>query len=128
MFGVVLWKDEQAQKAVIWCEDHGDLAFYSSRDTEFPPELGAGDWVQFDMTVKRNQRFAHNPKVVSEGGYADLADSLSATEMSTAVPTAVLSATEVGRRSAQIYLFPLFRRYRKIKVRLPGGRRSQYLI
>ena len=29
MYGVVLWIDKNAQKAVIWCEDHGNLAYFN---------------------------------------------------------------------------------------------------
>ena len=78
MFGVVLWSDEQEKKAVIWCEDHGDLAFYRNTDGTTQPELDAGDWVQFDMTMDCRQRFAHNPRLVLEGVYPDLADALCA--------------------------------------------------
>lgn len=78
MFGVVLWSDEQEQKAVIWCEDHGDLAFYQNADDDNTCDLDAGDWVHFDMTMERSQRFAHNPKLIHEGVYPDLADALSA--------------------------------------------------
>ena len=78
MFGVVLWSDEQEQKAVIWCEDHGDLAFYRNTDGSREISMDAGDWVQFDMTMERRQRFAHNPKLVHEGVYPDIADALSA--------------------------------------------------
>ncbi len=78
MFGVVLWSDEQEQKAVIWCEDHGDLAFYRNTDEDNTCDLDAGDWVHFDMTMERSQRFAHNPKLIHEGVYPDLAVALSA--------------------------------------------------
>ncbi len=27
MYGVILWSDQEAQRAVIWCEDHGKLAY-----------------------------------------------------------------------------------------------------
>jgi hypothetical protein len=78
MYGVVLWSDEQEQKAVIWCEDHGDLAFYRNDDGTNACELDAGDWVCFDMTMERSQRLAHNPKLIHEGVYPELADALSA--------------------------------------------------
>lgn len=76
MFGVVLWSDVEDRKAVIWCEDHGDLAFY--RPAEAGPEvpLDAGDLVQFDITMDRHLRFAHNPRLVSEGVCSGLADVL----------------------------------------------------
>ena len=78
MFGVVLWSDEQDQKAVIWCEDHGDLAFYRNESDTCEVEMDAGDWVQFDMKMDKNQRKAHNPRLVCEGVYPELADSLCA--------------------------------------------------
>lgn len=78
MFGVVLWSDEQEQKAVIWCEDHGDLAFYRNTTDADRFQMDAGDWVQFDMTMEHHQRFAHNPRLVVEGVFADLAIALGA--------------------------------------------------
>jgi len=78
MFGVILWSDEQDQKAVIWCEDHGDLAFYRNTDGTTQLGLDAGDWVQFDMKMERNQRLAKNPRLISEGVYPDLAGALCA--------------------------------------------------
>lgn len=78
MYGVVLWSDEQEHKAVIWCEDHGDLAFYRKSDGDDQVALDAGDWVQFDMTMDRHLRFARNPRLVHDGVYPDLADALSA--------------------------------------------------
>ena len=66
MIGVVLWSDPAERKAVFWCEDHGDLAFYdgtltSVQEGEF---LHAGDMVSFDVTLERKMRIAHNAEVV----------------------------------------------------------------
>lgn len=72
MFGVVLWSDQQDQKAVIWCEDHGDLAFYRRADQSGFVSFDAGDWVEFDLTMERHLRFAHNPKLVEECIFPDL--------------------------------------------------------
>lgn len=77
MYGVVLWSDAQENKAVIWCEDHGDLAFYRQPIDALEVALDAGDWVQFDMTTDRHLRFAHNPRLIAEGVYPELADVLS---------------------------------------------------
>lgn len=30
MLGIVLWADQEARKAVIWCNDHGKLAFITA--------------------------------------------------------------------------------------------------
>lgn len=78
MYGVVLWADRQDHKAVIWCEDQGDLALYP--DTEGSPHggmsLDAGDLIQFDMRQERNLRFARNPRLLAQKHFPELADVL----------------------------------------------------
>ncbi|MBV1896305.1 MAG: hypothetical protein KUG70_07595 [Rhodobacteraceae bacterium] len=76
MYGVVLWCDAQENKAVIWCEDHGDLAFYSKTEIEVDLALDAGDWVQFEVTTERHLNIAHNPRLISQGVAVDLANVL----------------------------------------------------
>lgn len=123
MFGVVLWSDEQDEKAVIWCEDHGDLAFYSNTGSNLHVGLDAGDWVQFDMTMEHHQRFAHNPRLVCEGVYPDLADALCATShltsQSLAPPLPNAKSCESSQRprgSAQILPFSQVRPARRETV------------
>ena len=101
MFGVVLWSDEQEDKAVIWCEDHGDLAFYRKSDDEDKIALDAGDWVQFDMTMDRHLRFARNPRLVCDGVYPDIADALGV-----AVPQMPIKL-QPGRGSADVIPFAM---------------------
>ena len=74
MLGVVLWSDPREGKAVIWCEDHGELAFYRRVDEGHStgPEFDPGDLVQFDVETVRHLRFALNPQVVKGGLYRDL--------------------------------------------------------
>lgn len=98
MFGVVLWSDPEDRKAVIWCEDHGDLAFFGAAHQAPLPEfaLDAGDLVQFDLTEEQHLRFAHNPRLVSEGACPDLADALAPN-----TPT----APQARSASAEIILF-----------------------
>lgn len=79
MFGVVLWSDVQDEKAVIWCEDHGDLAFYRKPKSGCAVDLDAGDLVQFDLSLDEHLRLAHNPKLVREGLCPDIADRLDTT-------------------------------------------------
>ena len=76
MFGVVLWSDRQENQAVIWCEDHGDLAFYRNGDLCGDVTLDTGDWVQFDLTTDQQHRLAQNPRLIAEGLYPDIADKL----------------------------------------------------
>lgn len=102
MFGVVLWSDQQEQKAVIWCEDQGDLAFYRNVDDDARIELDAGDWVQFDMTVDRHMRRALNPRLIAEGVFPEIADVLNAAGDGPNLPNAIRPG---GRFSAEIVPF-----------------------
>ncbi len=87
MFGVVLWSDTEENKAVIWCEDHGDLAFYRQNEGEGSLALDAGDLVRFDITMDQQFRYAHNPRLVSGSYHPQLADAL-------------VSSVDEGRASA----------------------------
>ncbi|MGB7241939.1 MAG: hypothetical protein WBC93_07630 [Sulfitobacter sp.] len=68
MFGVVLWSDQSDRKAVIWCEDQGDLAYFKcvSQSAEDNIVFDAGDLVQFDVHVENATRRAQNPRLVIE--------------------------------------------------------------
>ena len=78
MFGVVLWSDQIRKRAVIWCEDHGDLAFFSGDDekTMDGTVMEPGDLVQFDVRSERHMRLASNPKLVATDEYPTLANDL----------------------------------------------------
>ena len=80
MFGVVLWSDAAAQKAVIWCEDQGELAFYTPENGSIhgAPALDAGDLIQFDVSVQQNMRKASNPQVLMQSHSPDLPEKLRA--------------------------------------------------
>lgn len=80
MIGVVLWSDPQERKAVIWCEDHGELAFF--RDTEESGceglPFGAGDLVEFQLVTENNLRFALGPQVLTAAACPGLSNMLNA--------------------------------------------------
>lgn len=84
MFGVVLWSDASSGKAVIWCEDHGDLAFYHEDDRSGDLHLGTGDLVEFDLTTEREFRFVRNPQLVRDSYSSGLADALTTSRPGTA--------------------------------------------
>lgn len=98
MLGVVLWSDASDRKAVIWCEDQGDLAYVS----EFTSAMNSGDFfdagdlVQFDMEMRKSMRLANNPRLVIEKAGRSL-------------PKALLDGAEQkrpsGRRSGQVIHF-----------------------
>lgn len=110
MFGVVLWSDSHENKAVIWCEDHGDLAFYRQPGDGAHVPLDAGDWVQFDLTTDRHMRLAHNPRLISEGVCQGLADVLGAAAPDTANTRNPGATAAHPRGSADIIPFSLSRR------------------
>ncbi len=80
MYGVVLWADEIDSKAVIWCEDHGNLAYYSAADHSMHRgvALDAGDLIQFDLQEERDCRLARNLQHVDSGFAPDIASNLQA--------------------------------------------------
>ncbi len=67
MIGVVLWSDSHDRKAVFWCEDHGDLAYYDgSVETIFDQfTLAPGDMVEFNVILSGKVRRAGVPKLVA---------------------------------------------------------------
>ncbi len=81
MYGVVLWSDECDSKAVIWCEDHGNLAFYKAPEHSALDglNLDPGDLIQFDLREHENMRVARNPTVVAGEFSEGLAERLRAT-------------------------------------------------
>ncbi|MEO1364100.1 MAG: hypothetical protein AAFU86_10045 [Pseudomonadota bacterium] len=80
MIGVILWSDPSEKKAVIWCEDHGDLAFLSRPNATELPEafVDVGDVVEFELRAKRNTRQVENVKILSGARAAPLVQELKA--------------------------------------------------
>jgi len=78
MYGVVLWTDKKVNSAVIWCEDHGNLAFYQAADQSMHDDfvLDPGDLIQFDLREERECRHARNLRRVDEGFAPGLAHRL----------------------------------------------------
>lgn len=99
MFGVVLWSDSNAQKAVIWCEDQGELAYYtpSENSVHQAPVLDAGDLVQFDVTIQQNMRRATNPQLLQPSHSPDLPNNLRASQK-----TAPATGATVARKVVDI--------------------------
>ncbi len=72
MNGVVLWHDNKGDTAVIWCEDHADLAYFSTESEaaalgSSALELAAGDLVIFDEVQVGLQRRAQNLRRLAPG-------------------------------------------------------------
>lgn len=78
MCGVVLWADNADRTAIIWCEDHGDLAFYRSNDSTALTgvTLDAGDLIEFEVTDTQKLRYAKHPRLLARNRMPAIADEL----------------------------------------------------
>ncbi|MCP4820806.1 MAG: hypothetical protein GY883_16565 [Shimia sp.] len=79
MLGVVLWHDQKSNRALIWCEDQGDLAYFSGAEGTLGREFltfGKGDLVRFDVKERCNRRYVSNPMPVDRSFYTELPDIL----------------------------------------------------
>ncbi|MFV0293484.1 MAG: hypothetical protein ACK5II_09850 [Paracoccus sp. (in: a-proteobacteria)] len=67
MIGVVIWSSETNDKAVIWCEDQGPLAYLKGRDSlldeaEWPVP---GDLLRLECETIGNLRQAHSVSLIA---------------------------------------------------------------
>lgn len=78
MIGVILWSDAEDRKAVVWCEDQGDLAFLSGQDAVLyqDPFFDIGDIVQFEVTLERAFRRASNATLLQPAAGSEAVDQL----------------------------------------------------
>ncbi len=74
MIGVIVWSSAAKQKAVIWCEDQGALAYLHGRDN-VQGQLGwpeVGDMVALESELRGELRHAFNVRVIDERKYSEL--------------------------------------------------------
>ncbi|MBY5932854.1 hypothetical protein KUV51_07570 [Tateyamaria omphalii] len=97
MIGVILWSDPAKAKAVIWCEDHGDLAFLSADDCPTLPDVffDVGDIVEFDVFAEKNIRKVHRAKRLQQTFGKPLVDSLTHTGRRTEPQVDVADSAEI---------------------------------
>lgn len=67
MIGVILWSNAAKEKAVIWCEDHGALAYLQGAENllvlDSWPE--AGELVELEVEMIHELRYARSVSLVS---------------------------------------------------------------
>ena len=78
MYGAVLWSDRCNGRALIWCEDHGNLAFFNGDEDRSSEVLNfeEGDLVSFKVRDGRGMRLAYEVEVVCADEYPTLAAGL----------------------------------------------------
>lgn len=103
MIGIVLWSDPSESKAVFWCEDQGDLAYYEGCAVSDAPCLHAGDMVQFEVSAEASTRLAHAPRLLQEQVHPDLPGQLrrTAESVNDAVPCTATIIPFAGAASRQ---------------------------
>ncbi len=74
MIGVILWSSPTKEKAVIWCDDHGALAYLQGQENlAFPghwPE--AGELVELEIESANDLRHARCVSLVSGNKRSEL--------------------------------------------------------
>ena len=69
MIGVVVWSSADREKAVIWCEDQGALAYLQGRENLSADELlwpEAGDLLELETELVGPLRHARKVMLISE--------------------------------------------------------------
>lgn len=70
MIGVVVWSSAERQKAVIWCEDQGALAYLQGAENLAPSQSiwpDAGDLLELETEVVGPLRHARRVSLIGEG-------------------------------------------------------------
>ena len=78
MIGVILWSNPAKEKAVIWCEDQGPLAYLRGRDSllEEADWPVPGDLLRLECETIGNLRHAHSVSVIAPKVCPQLPDAL----------------------------------------------------
>ncbi|MFU1476721.1 hypothetical protein ACM25N_03040 [Roseovarius sp. C7] len=77
MMGVVLWSDVKDNRAVVWCDDHGDLAFYKPRKSSVnAATFQPGDLIEFELREASQMRIVSRPQVLERDSHPNLVDEL----------------------------------------------------
>lgn len=74
MIGVILWSSPAKEKAVIWCDDHGALAYLQGMENlVFPSDWPeAGDLVELEVEAGTDLRHARSVSLVSGNKRSEL--------------------------------------------------------
>jgi hypothetical protein len=78
MLGVVIWSCKVSGRAIVWCSDSKDLAYYEGRKLQRGPAsiIETGDLVEVQIAPKGPLRRATVMRLVEAGYMPDLVDSL----------------------------------------------------
>lgn len=94
MRGVIIWHCQNTLRAVVWCDDSGQLAYASDAMAWANPkqQVAIGDYVAFDLRASATARNCANLRLIEQGHAPDLVDVLYRGEAPTARPMLVAVA------------------------------------
>lgn len=75
MRGVIIWHCLETRRAVVWCDDSGELAYASDAAAWAPlaPRVAIGDYVAFDLDPSSAARSCRNLRLIESGLAPELA-------------------------------------------------------
>ncbi|MFV0386730.1 hypothetical protein [Paracoccus sp. (in: a-proteobacteria)] len=78
MIGVVVWSNKESEKAVVWCEDHGSLAYLGGSDSLTDPTIWPepGDLLELESEMVGELRYARRVSLLTERGFPQLPEIL----------------------------------------------------
>lgn len=79
MIGVVVWSSADREKAVIWCDDQGALAYLQGRENLARRDMSwpeAGDLMELETEFHAALRHARQVALLSDGACHSLPDML----------------------------------------------------
>jgi hypothetical protein len=75
MRGVIIWHCQNTRRAVVWCDDSGELAYANGGRAWLNPgqSVSIGDYVAFDLRPSVSARSCTNLRLIESGHAPDLA-------------------------------------------------------
>jgi hypothetical protein len=75
MRGVVIWHCQDSRRAVVWCDDSGELAYAGDRKAwaSSVQKVLIGDYVAFDLSPESASRTCTNLRLIESGHAPELA-------------------------------------------------------
>jgi hypothetical protein len=104
MFGVVLWSCQKDRTAVVWCDDHGDLAVFRQQSVSFDGKgtPSPGDLLRVEVEERDGIRLVDRATLVAADHFSGLGDALKTAAVDADAPVVEADRPE----GANILLFP----------------------
>lgn len=94
MRGVIIWHCQNTRRAVVWCDDSGELAYASDDMAWANPKqpVAIGDYVAFDLRSSVSARSCANLRLIEQAHAPGLVGALNQPQRPTSRPLLVAVA------------------------------------